>query len=380
MKKLAIVGSTGSIGTQTVDVIKHNINKFDIVFITAHTNTEKLTKQIDDLNPKYAVITGKAKLKPSKGCKILYGAIEIINLIKNEQIDLLMVSSSGLSGIIPTYEALSSGINVAIANKETIVSGGKIITTLAKARRKKIIPVDSEHSAIFQSLMGQNSKYLSKVTLTASGGPFRNRNANSFDSITVEEALAHPIWSMGRKITIDSATMMNKGLEIIEAHYLFNLPYDKLDILIHPQSIIHSMVSFNDGSSIAQMGYPDMRSPISFALGYPERLFSGVQDIELEKISSLTFHKPDYKKYKSLSIVYDILKENKNNLMVVLNAANEIAVEYFLKKMISFTDIPNIIVNVLDFFVPKDILDINEIIEIDRQARKKTKDLIKRKK
>jgi len=380
MKKLAIVGSTGSIGTQTVDVIKHNINKFDIVFITAHTNTEKLTKQIDDLNPKYAVITGKAKLKPSKGCKILYGAIEIINLIKNEQIDLLMVSSSGLSGIIPTYEALSSGINVAIANKETIVSGGKIITTLAKARRKKIIPVDSEHSAIFQSLMGQNSKYLSKVTLTASGGPFRNRNANSFDSITVEEALAHPIWSMGRKITIDSATMMNKGLEIIEAHYLFNLPYDKLDILIHPQSIIHSMVSFNDGSSIAQMGYPDMRSPISFALGYPERLFSGVQDIELEKISSLTFHKPDYKKYKSLSIVYDILKENKNNLMVVLNAANEVAVEYFLKKMISFTDIPNIIVNVLDFFVPKDILDINEIIEIDRQARKKTKDLIKRKK
>ena len=380
MKKLAIVGSTGSIGTQTVDVIKHNINKFDIVFITAHTNTEKLTKQIDDLNPKYAVITGKAKLKPSKGCKILYGAIEIINLIKNEQIDLLMVSSSGLSGIIPTYEALSSGINVAIANKETIVSGGKIITTLAKTRRKKIIPVDSEHSAIFQSLMGQNSKYLSKVTLTASGGPFRNRNANSFDSITVEEALAHPIWSMGRKITIDSATMMNKGLEIIEAHYLFNLPYDKLDILIHPQSIIHSMVSFNDGSSIAQMGYPDMRSPISFALGYPERLFSGVQDIELEKISSLTFHKPDYKKYKSLSIVYDILKENKNNLMVVLNAANEIAVEYFLKKMISFTDIPNIIVNVLDFFVPKDILDINEIIEIDRQARKKTKDLIKRKK
>ena len=379
MKKLAIVGSTGSIGTQTVDVIKHNINKFDIVFITTHTNTEKLTKQIDDLNPKYAVITGKAKLKPSEGCKILYGAIEIINLIKNEQIDLLVVSSSGLSGIIPTYEALSSGINVAIANKETIVSGGKIITALAKARRKKIIPVDSEHSAIFQSLMGQNSKYLSKVTLTASGGPFRNRNANSFDSITVEEALAHPIWSMGKKITIDSATMMNKGLEIIEAHYLFNLPYDKLDILIHPQSIIHSMVSFNDGSSIAQMGYPDMRSPISFALGYPERLFSGVQDIELEKISSLTFHKPDYKKYKSLSIVYDILKENKNNLMVVLNAANEIAVEYFLKKMISFTDIPNIIVNVLDFFVPKDILDINEIIEIDRQARKKTKDLIKRK-
>jgi len=379
MKKLAIVGSTGSIGTQTVDVIKHNINKFDIVFITTHTNTEKLTKQIDDLNPKYAVITGKAKLKPSEGCKILYGAIEIINLIKNEQIDLLVVSSSGLSGIIPTYEALSSGINVAIANKETIVSGGKIITALAKARRKKIIPVDSEHSAIFQSLMGQNSKYLSKVTLTASGGPFRNRNANSFDSITVEEALAHPIWSMGKKITIDSATMMNKGLEIIEAHYLFNLPYDKLDILIHPQSIIHSMVSFNDGSSIAQMGYPDMHSPISFALGYPERLFSGVQDIELEKISSLTFHKPDYKKYKSLSIVYDILKENKNNLMVVLNAANEIAVEYFLKKMISFTDIPNIIVNVLDFFVPKDILDINEIIEIDRQARKKTKDLIKRK-
>jgi 1-deoxy-D-xylulose-5-phosphate reductoisomerase len=370
IKKVGIVGSTGSIGRQAVDVILRNKGAFEVVFLSCNSNIQELQKQIALLKPKFAIVLdGNKGIKKIDNTKILHTISDLLSLISTQEIDLLLSAAVGFSGIRPTYEAIKSGIDVALANKESIVSGGKILTFLAKNTGSKIIPVDSEHSAIYQCLMGNDKDKVASITLTASGGPFIKRPDDSLSFVSVEETLKHPNWSMGAKITVDSATMMNKGLELIEAKYLFDVPAEILNVVIHPQSIIHSVVSYIDGSTIAQLGYPDMRTPISFALGFPERVNSGVNTIDLAKISNLTFYEPDFNKYKCLKIAVDVLKSGSNVLMIAMNAANEIAVELFLKRKIKFTDIADIVEKTVYSFAEKEVSDIEEIFEMDILAR-----------
>jgi len=370
IKKVGIVGSTGSIGRQAVDVILRNKGAFEVVFLSCNSNIQELQKQIALLKPKFAIVLdGNKEIKKIDNTKILHTISDLLSLISTQEIDLLLSAAVGFSGIRPTYEAIKSGIDVALANKESIVSGGKILTYLAKNTGSKIIPVDSEHSAIYQCLMGNDKDKVASITLTASGGPFIKRPDDSLSFVSVEETLKHPNWSMGAKITVDSATMMNKGLELIEAKYLFDVPAEILNVVIHPQSIIHSVVSYIDGSTIAQLGYPDMRTPISFALGFPERVNSGVNTIDLAKISNLTFYEPDFNKYKCLKIAVDVLKSGSNVLMIAMNAANEIAVELFLKRKIKFTDIADIVEKTVYSFAEKEVSDIEEIFEMDILAR-----------
>ncbi|UOD35848.1 1-deoxy-D-xylulose-5-phosphate reductoisomerase [Deferribacteraceae bacterium V6Fe1] len=370
MKKIGIVGSTGSIGRQAVDVILRNKDAFEVVFLSCNSNIQEMQKQIALLKPKFAIILdGDKEIKEIDNTKVLHTLSELLSVISSQEIDLLLSAAVGFSGIRPTYEAIKAGIDVALANKESIVSGGKILTTLAKGTGSKIIPVDSEHSAIYQCLMGNDKNKVASITLTASGGPFIKRPDDSLSFVSVEETLKHPNWSMGAKITVDSATMMNKGLELIEAKYLFDVPAEILNVVIHPQSVIHSVVSYIDGSTMAQLGYPDMRTPISFALGFPERIESGVKTINLAKTSNLTFYEPDFNKYKCLKIAVDVLKSGSNVLMIAMNAANEIAVELFLKRKIKFTDIADIVEKTVYSFAEKEVSDIEEIFEMDILAR-----------
>lgn len=378
-KKIGIVGSTGSIGRQAVDVILKNKDKFDVVFLSCNTNSEEIIKQIKVVKPKFAIIlSGKINEDFIDGTRILKTFDDLVSIIRGENLDLILSAAVGFAGIRPTYEAIKSGIDVALANKESIVSGGKILMRLAKEKNVKIIPVDSEHSAIFQCLMGQDKKKVHSITLTASGGPFIKRPDDSLSFVSVEETLKHPNWDMGAKITVDSATMMNKGLELIEAKYLFDVEPDMLNVVIHPQSIIHSFVSFIDGSTIAQMGYPDMKTPISFALGFPERIDAGVNAVDLAKIATLSFYEPDLNKYRCLNIAMKVMKSGSNVLMVVMNAANEVAVELFLKKRIRFTDIPDIVEKTVERFSPVDVLGIDEIFETDILARETCKNIYKK--
>lgn len=372
-KNIGIIGSTGSIGTQTVDVILRNRDLFNVVFISCYSNVELLKKQINLLEPAFAVVTsGDVKEKQIGKTKIFCSMEDLTKIIENEKLTTVMASTVGFSGLKPTYSAIEKGIDVALANKESIVTGGEVLISLAKKSGSRIIPVDSEHSAIYQCLMGQKKEYLNSITLTASGGPFRKRPDDSLIYASVEETLRHPNWSMGAKITVDSATMMNKGLEIIEAKYLFDVETEMLKVLIHPESIVHSFVSFMDGSSIAQMGLPDMRTAISFALGLPERIDSGVAPLDLSKVAKLTFYEPDAKKYRCLSLAIDILKTGSNILLTAMNAANEIAVELFLKKCIKFTDIPELVEKTVSQFPQGVILSIDEILKTDILAREKT--------
>ena len=373
IKNIGIIGSTGSIGTQAVDVILRNRDLFNVVFLSCHSNTKLLEQQIKLLKPKVAVATsGKVTKFIIEGTKIYASKEDLNKIILNESIDIILSSAVGFSGLEPTYLATKKGVNVALANKESIVTGGDILIPLAKKSGSNIIPVDSEHSAIYQSLMGQKKEYLKSITLTASGGPFRKRPGDSLVYASVEETLKHPNWSMGAKITVDSATMMNKGLELVEAKYLFDVNPEMLKVLIHPESIVHSFVSFIDGSSIAQMGLPDMRSAISFALGFPERIISGVPPLDLSRISKLTFYEPDLQKYKCLSLALDVLKTGSNKLLTVMNAANEVAVELFLKKCIKFTDIPELVERTVFEFPQEVVLSIDEILRTDMLAREKT--------
>lgn len=372
-KNIGIIGSTGSIGTQTVDVILRNRDLFNVVFISCYSNVKLLEQQINLLEPTFAVVTsGDVKEKQIGKTKIFCSMEDLTKIIENEKLTMVVASTVGFSGLTPTYSAIEKGIDVALANKESIVTGGEVLISLAKKSGSRIIPVDSEHSAIYQCLIGQKKEYLNSITLTASGGPFRKRPDDSLIYASVEETLRHPNWSMGAKITVDSATMMNKGLEIIEAKYLFDVETEMLKVLIHPESIVHSFVSFMDGSSIAQMGLPDMRTAISFALGFPERIDSGVAPLDLSKAAKLTFYEPDAKKYKCLSLAIDILKTGSNILLTAMNAANEIAVELFLKKCIKFTDIPELVEKTVFEFSQGMILSIDEILKTDILAREKT--------
>ncbi|MCA1932796.1 MAG: 1-deoxy-D-xylulose-5-phosphate reductoisomerase [Calditerrivibrio sp.] len=377
-KKIGIVGSTGSIGTQALDVINLHRDKFEIVFLSCNSNVDLMVEQGKQFSAKYIVSAGKKFDAEYFGIKVLYGYESVIKLIENEDIDLVLIATTGFSGVLPTYVAAKRGVEIALANKESIVAAGSLITEAVKRTRSTLIPVDSEHSAVFQCLMGQNRDKIEKVILTASGGPFRNRPFDSFDHISKTEALKHPNWSMGAKITIDSATMMNKGLELIEAKYLFDLHPSKLDVVIHPQSIIHSMVSFVDGSFLAQLGYPDMRTPISFSLMYPERLVSGVKPIDFKTLSVLTFQEVDFRKYRCLELAINVLNQGNNSLMIAMNAANEVAVEYFLKDNLSFQQIYDVIEGTVEKYSSKNITDIDEIFELDILSRETAKQVVKK--
>jgi len=364
-KKIAILGSTGSIGEQTLNVIKQHNDKFQVEVLTANENVEKLTKQALEFQPNIVVIANKNKyLKLSENLKatdikVFAGTESIADVVETESVDVVLNALVGFSGLIPTIRAARYNKQIALANKETLVVGGNIIMREIKESKSSIIPVDSEHSAIFQCLMGELSSSLKKIILTASGGPFRTKNREDFKDITPKEAL---------KQSIDSATMMNKGLEVIEARWLFGLKEDKIEVVVHPQSIVHSLVVFNDNSIKAQLGLPDMRLPIQFALSYPERLVSDFKEFSFTDYPSLHFEKPDVNKFPNLQLAYDALKKG-GNMPCVLNAANEIAVDAFLKEKIKFTQITNIIEYCMNHLTFVENPTIEDLIETDKQCR-----------
>ena len=346
-KKIAILGSTGSIGTQSLEVIKANSANFEVVVLTAYKNVDLLLEQALIFKPKYVVIGDSSQYTYLKSqligqnTTVWQGKKALEEVVQIPEIDTVLTALVGYSGFLPTLAAIKAQKNIALANKETLVVGGEIIMALAKEKQVNIYPVDSEHSAIFQCLQGEKHKSIERLILTASGGPFRKTSLEDLQHVTLKQALKHPNWNMGAKITIDSASMMNKGLELIEAHWLFDIPPEKIDIIIHRQSIIHSMVQFQDSSIIAQMGYPDMKLPIIYALSYPERLKTDFKRFNFADYPSLNFELPDKKRFHNLTLAFEALKQG-GNMPCILNAANEMSVELFLKAKIGFLEIAKI--------------------------------------
>lgn len=359
IKRVGIIGATGSIGKQAIDVIIANPELFEVVFLSAHNNKEELYELVSLTQACYGVLTSDEQNKNM-----------LTNILDGEAPDIVLHAASGIGGIKSVYDVVSRGIDIALANKESMVTAGPIILDAAEKSGSKIIPVDSEHSAIFQCLMGQRKKSLKSVTLTASGGPFRDTPIEMMGSITPADALNHPNWRMGRKISIDSATMMNKGLELIEARYLFDIKADKLEVLVHPESIVHSFVSFLDGSTIAQLGRADMRVPISFALGFPDRIVSNVETLDLSKIRSLRFEAPDLIKFPCLKIAIDVLNADSNAHMTAMNAANEAAVNAFLNCWLRFDQIAVVVREVLDKCDFSNALSIDDALSNSDKAYK----------
>jgi len=376
-KKISILGSTGSIGTQTLDVIRQYRDNFEINFLTVNSKIDLLQEQIDEFNPYGVVITdtnsyNEFMSKTNFKGEVLTGFKSLNTAAEFTGNDLLINGLVGFSGVEPTYYALKAGIDVGLANKETLVSAGKIITDIAKDNKALILAIDSEHSAILQCLQGEKLNQVEKLILTASGGPFRNTPNEEFKNITVAQALKHPNWTMGSKITIDSATMMNKGLEVIEAHWLFGIESNKIEIVIHPQSIIHSLVEFKDTSIKAQLGLPDMRVPIAYTLFYPYHQLFDFPKLSLTQIGQLDFFEPDFEKFKCLKLAYQVLEKNDCS-STVLNAANEVGVAKFLSGEIRFDQIADIISYSLDTFKLSGNLNLNELINIDSETRERLK-------
>lgn len=372
-RNICILGSTGSIGQSSLEVIGNLSEHFRPLYLTTNKNIDLLQQQIARFKPKAVAVldtTAAAQLKQSVNgsVRVHSGEEGLLQLVSQNDVDVVISSLVGFAGLLPTIEAIKHGKTIALANKETLVVAGEIITKLVAQHNARLIPVDSEHSAILQCLAGENPDHISKLILTASGGPFLNTDKKEFEHITVEEALRHPNWKMGNKITIDSATLMNKGLEVIEAHWLFNLPAEKIEVLIHPQSIIHSMVEFIDGSVKAQMGIPDMKIPIQYALTYPERSQSFYQRVNFSEVREMTFFKPDIEKFECLGLAYEALQTG-GTLPAILNAANEIAVELFLDKKIRFSHIPQLIRTTMKEIPSKQSPSLNDIIAADRVAR-----------
>ena len=344
-KKIAILGSTGSIGTQTLEVIAAHPDHFEVETLTAHNNVDLLAQQAIHFQPNSVAIGNKEQYSRLKEAlahhpiKVYAGYDAIAQVAAMPSVDMVVTAMVGFSGLIPTVKAIEAGKHIALANKETLVVAGDLVTQLAMQHQVALLPVDSEHSAIFQCLQGEEYNPIEKIILTASGGPFRTKTAEELTHVTKEEALRHPSWNMGAKITIDSATLMNKGLEVIEARWLFDVPAERIEVLVHPQSVIHSMVQFTDGSVKAQLGVPDMKAPIQYALSYPYRLDSDSQRLDFSKYASLTFEKPDIQRFPALALARQALKDG-GNRPCVMNAANEAAVEAFLNGWIGFTDIP----------------------------------------
>jgi len=373
MKKVFILGSTGSIGVNCLNVISNLKDEFQVSGLTVNSNTDLLLEQINQFSPEVvAVRDPNAAKKISKkippSCKLLTGKDGLINAALETDYDIFVGAMVGFAGLAPTIEAIKRGKRIALANKETLVVAGELVTDLCRANNSEIIPVDSEHSAIYQCLIGENLNEVEKLILTASGGPFLNKEKSFFESATIEQALNHPNWKMGSKITIDSATMMNKGLEVIEAHWLFGLPVDKIEVVVHPQSIIHSMVQFVDGSIKAQLGLPDMKLPIQYALTFPERLQNDFERTNLPSIAELTFFEPDMNKFECLKLAFKALDEG-GTAPCILNAANEVAVSKFLNNEIKFSHIPLLIKKALDKVESVLSPNLGTIFECDKRTR-----------
>lgn len=347
IKNIAILGSTGSIGTQTLDIIEEYPQKFRACVLTAGKNWELLAKQARKFLPEKVVIADQAAYPLLKDAlsdlpiKVEQGPQAIADSTTLPEVDVVVTAMVGYSGLIPTIAAINAGKTIALANKETLVVAGEVISSMLKNSPSEIVPVDSEHSAIFQCLVGEKTSQARKILLTASGGPFRKLTKSQLENVTVADALNHPNWDMGAKVTIDSASMMNKGFEMIEAHWLFGCPADRIEVVVHPQSIVHSMVEFNDGSIKAQLGVPDMHLPIRYALGYPDRLTTDKPGLTLSQYANLTFEAPDYDKFPLLSYAFEAIR-NGGNMPCILNAANERGVAAFLSGRIKFTDMPRI--------------------------------------
>lgn len=383
MKKISILGSTGSIGTQTLDVVRKNRDKFEVVAISANSSINLLLEQIKEFRPKYVAVYNENSAKQLKELipsdlkiEVLSGMDGLITISSLDEIDVLLTAIVGMIGLIPTLEAIKKGKTIALANKETLVTAGQLVMEEARKRNVDILPVDSEHSAIFQCLNGENKKEIDSIILTASGGPFRGKTKEELLNVTKNEALKHPNWSMGRKISIDSSTLMNKGLEVIEAKWLFDVDAEKIDVVVHPQSIIHSMVQFVDSSIIAQMGCPDMKLPIQYALTYPDRLLNDFERLDFSKLNGLTFEKPDLETFPCLQLAYESLKSG-GTYSAVLNAANEVLVNEFLEDKIKFYDIPYYIEKTLEAHDSIKKPTLEEILHIDEWSRDFVKKCIK---
>ena len=378
MKAITILGSTGSIGTQTLDIVTHNPDKFRVVGLAAGSNVTLLAEQIRTFKPEIVALGNEAKLTELKEAiadcpnqpQILVGQGGICEVARYGDAESVVTGIVGCAGLLPTISAIEAGKDIALANKETLIAGAPVVLPLVEKHQVKLLPADSEHSAIFQCLQGVPDGGLRRIILTASGGSFRDLPVEKLSSVTVKDALKHPNWSMGQKITIDSATLMNKGLEVIEAHYLFNLDYDQIDIVIHPQSIIHSLIEVQDTSMLAQLGWPDMRLPLLYALSWPERIYTDWSQLDLVKAGDLTFREPDHQKYPCMQLAYAAGRAG-GLMPAVLNAANEQTVALFLKEKIGFLDIPRLIEAVCDRFSNQNTSkpSLDDILAADQWAR-----------
>lgn len=384
MKKVVILGSTGTIGVNTLNVIRRNREKFSVYAISADRNIDLIIKQIEEFKPKFVVINNDNAHRSLKDnfshndVEILKGNDGIKTVLQTKEADIVVSAISGISGVYPTYEAVKTGKIVALANKESLVSAGDIIIREVKKNKTKILPVDSEHSAIFQLLNGKKNKEVKKIILPASGGPFLDTPLSDFKKIKLSDALKHPVWNMGKKITIDSATLANKGLEVIEAHYLFNIPFDKIDVLIHRQCIVHGMVEFMDGTIISHMGKPDMKLPISYALLYPQRDYY-YQGLSLTDLSKLTFEPVSNDKFPFLKLAYEV-GIKKMSYPAVFNSADDRAVNHFLNGHITFKEIYEVVYEAVNSHIPFNINNIDDVLIAENIGRQLVDKIVKRKK
>lgn len=386
MRYITILGSTGSVGKNALDIVSHHRDQFKVVVLAARNNVGLIEKQIKSFSPEVVALADEGAARElqqrigrryASSLQILSGQDGITGAAAYKKSDFVLSAIVGAAGLVPTISAIRSGKTIGLANKEALVMAGSIIIEEAKKYGAKILPIDSEHSAIFQCIKGHRKSDVRRIILTASGGPFVGKSFGEMKDITPKDALKHPRWKMGKKITIDSATLMNKGFEVIEAHYLFGLPPHRIDVLIHPQSIVHSIVEFHDRSCIAQLSIPDMKGPIAYALAYPERLENVIEKLDLDNVESLTFKKPDNKCFPCLSYAYMAIEAG-GTMPSVLNAANEVAVNAFLKGIIRFTEIPVIIKKTMDYHVKMFKAELDGVIEADRWARKKAEEVIRK--
>jgi 1-deoxy-D-xylulose-5-phosphate reductoisomerase len=383
MQRITILGATGSIGVSTLDVVARHPDRYQVYALTAHSRVDELASQCLQFQPEVAVVgtaeaaTSLARILKDKGSKteVAYGQAALCKVASAPQCDAVMAAIVGAAGLPPTLAAARAGKKVLLANKEALVMSGRLFMEAVSASASALLPIDSEHNAIFQCLPAgygrePSNHGVAKVLLTASGGPFLKRDVGTLESVTPEEAVAHPNWVMGRKISVDSATMMNKGLEVIEAHWLFGASAEQIEVVIHPQSVIHSMVSYVDGSVLAQLGNPDMRTPIAYGLAYPERIASGVAPVDLIKIGQLAFIQPDFVRFPCLKLAYDALLAG-GTAPAILNAANEVAVQAFLDRRIGFRTIDRVISSVMEALPCVEITSLDDLLEQDRRAREK---------